>query len=110
MLQVEDLTINFQSDQGEICAVDSVSFSVANGETLAIVGESGSGKSVTALSLTRLLPQPPSPIARGEVLLDRQPLLRQPIAELRKIRGKQIAYIFQEPATSLTPVFSIYEQ
>jgi ABC-type dipeptide/oligopeptide/nickel transport system ATPase component len=110
MLQVEDLTINFQSDQGEICAVDSVSFSVADGETLAIVGESGSGKSVTALSLTRLLPQPPARIARGEVFLDHEPLLGKPMRELRRVRGKQIAYIFQEPATSLNPVFSIYEQ
>ncbi len=110
MLEIEDLTVNFRTEEGEVCAVDSVSFSVANGETLAIVGESGSGKSVTALSLTRLLPQPPAYIVRGEVLLDRQPLLRQSIGELRKIRGKQIAYIFQEPATSLNPVFSIYEQ
>ena len=110
MLEIEDLTINFRTEKGEVCAVDSVSFSVANGETVAIVGESGSGKSVTALSLTRLLPQPPARIVRGEVLLDRQPLLRQSIGELRKIRGKQIAYVFQEPATSLNPVFSVYEQ
>jgi len=110
MLEIEDLTINFRTEEGEVCAVDSVSFSVANGETLAIVGESGSGKSVTALSLTRLLPQPPARIVRGEVLLDRQPLLRQSTGELRKIRGKQIAYVFQEPATSLNPVFSVYEQ
>jgi ABC-type dipeptide/oligopeptide/nickel transport system ATPase component len=110
MLEIEDLTVNFRTDQGEFCAVDSVSFSVAEGETLALVGESGSGKSVTALSLTRLLPQPPARIIRGEVFLDRQPLLRKPAGELRKVRGKQIAYIFQEPATSLNPVFSVYEQ
>jgi ABC-type dipeptide/oligopeptide/nickel transport system ATPase component len=110
MLEVRDLTINFRDDHGEICAVDSVSFSVMDGETLAMVGESGSGKSVTALALTRLLPEPPAHIEKGEVFLDRQPLLRQPIGELRKIRGKQIGYIFQEPATSLNPVFSVYEQ
>jgi ABC-type dipeptide/oligopeptide/nickel transport system ATPase component len=110
MLEIEDLTINFRTEEGEVCAVDSVSFSVADGETLAIVGESGSGKSVTALSLTRLLPQPPARIVEGEVFLDRQPLLRKSIGELRKIRGKEIAYIFQEPATSLNPVFSVYEQ
>jgi ABC-type dipeptide/oligopeptide/nickel transport system ATPase component len=110
MLEVRDLTVNFQSDHGEFCAVDSVSFSVAEGETLALVGESGSGKSVTALSLTRLLPQPPARIVQGEVFLDRQSLLRKPPGDLRRIRGKQIAYIFQEPATSLNPVFSIYEQ
>jgi ABC-type dipeptide/oligopeptide/nickel transport system ATPase component len=110
MLEIEDLTVNFQNDQEEVCAVDSVSFSVADGETLAIVGESGSGKSVTALSLTKLIPQPPARIVRGEVFLDRQPLLSKTSGELRKIRGKQIAYIFQEPATSLNPVFSIYAQ
>jgi ABC-type dipeptide/oligopeptide/nickel transport system ATPase component len=110
MLEVRNLTVNFQTDHGELCAVDSVSFSVAEGETLALVGESGSGKSVTALSLTRLLPQPPARIVNGEVVLDRQPLLRKPPGELRRIRGKQIAYIFQEPATSLNPVFSVYEQ
>jgi ABC-type dipeptide/oligopeptide/nickel transport system ATPase component len=110
MLEIEDLTISFKSEEAEICAVDSVSFSVADGETLAIVGESGSGKSVTALSLTKLLPQPPARIVRGEVFLDRQPLLHKTIRELRRVRGKQIAYIFQEPATSLNPVFSIYEQ
>ena len=110
MLEVRDLTINFRNDHGESCAVDSVSFSVTDGETLAMVGESGSGKSVTALALTRLLPQPPAHIVKGEVFLDQQPLLRKPIGELRRIRGKQIAYIFQEPATSLNPVFSVYAQ
>src|SRR5260370_10039794 len=106
MLEIEDLTVNFRTEEGEVCAVDSVSFSVANGETLAIVGESGSGKSVTALSLTRLLPQPPAYIVRGEVLLDRQPLLRHSIEELRKIRAKQISSIVHEPATSLNPSFT----
>src|SRR6202048_1984707 len=110
MLEVRDLTINFRNDHGERCAVDSVSFSVTDGETLAMVGESGSGKSVTALALTRLLPQPPSRIVKGEVFLDQQPLLRKSLGEHRRMRGNQIAYIFQEPATSLNPVFSVYEQ
>src|SRR5260221_6101804 len=110
MLEIEDLTINFRTEEGAVCAVYLVYFSVANGETLAIVGGSGAGKRVTALWLTSLLPHPPARIVRGEVLLDRQPLLRQSIEELRKIRGKQIAYVFQEPATSLNPVFSVYEQ
>src|SRR5260221_13034883 len=105
MLEIEDLTVNFRTEEGEVCAVDSVSFSVANGETLAIVGECGSGKSVTALSLTRLLPQPPAYIVRGEVFLDPQPLLHQSSGELRKLGGKQIAYTCQEPATSLKPGF-----
>jgi ABC-type dipeptide/oligopeptide/nickel transport system ATPase component len=110
MLEVRDLTIHFETEEGEHCAVDSVSFVVADGETLAIVGESGSGKSVTALSLTRLLPEPPARIVSGEVLLGGKSLLQQKPDELRRTRGKQIAYIFQEPATSLNPVFSIYDQ
>lgn len=110
MLEVENLTISFKDDQSESCAVDSVTFSVADGETLAIVGESGSGKSVTALALTRLLPQPPARIVAGEVFLDREPLLSKPMSQLRQFRGKKIAYVFQEPATSLNPVFSVHEQ
>jgi ABC-type dipeptide/oligopeptide/nickel transport system ATPase component len=110
MLQVRDLTVKFISEDEEFTAVDSVSFTVADGETLAVVGESGSGKSVTALALTRLLPEPPARIAGGDVLLDGKSLLTKSTKSLRQIRGRQIAYIFQEPATSLNPVFSIYEQ
>ena len=110
MLQVRDLTIKFVTEDEDFTAVDSVSFTVADGETLAVVGESGSGKSVTALALTRLLPEPPARIAGGDVLLDSESLLTKSAKNLRQIRGRQIAYIFQEPATSLNPVFSIYEQ
>jgi|HubBroStandDraft_6_1064221.scaffolds.fasta_scaffold18956_3 ABC-type dipeptide/oligopeptide/nickel transport system ATPase component len=110
MLEVRDLTVKFISEDEEFTAVDSVSFTVADGETLAVVGESGSGKSVTALALTRLLPEPPARIAGGDVLLDGKSLLTKSAKSLRQIRGRQIAYIFQEPATSLNPVFSIYEQ
>jgi ABC-type dipeptide/oligopeptide/nickel transport system ATPase component len=110
MLEVRDLTVKFISEDEEFTAVDSVSFTVADGETLAVVGESGSGKSVTALALTRLLPEPPARIAGGDVLLDGKSLLTKSPKSLRQIRGRQIAYIFQEPATSLNPVFSIYEQ
>ncbi len=110
MLQVRDLTVKFISEDEEFTAVDSVSFTVADGETLAVVGESGSGKSVTALALTRLLPEPPARIAGGDVLLDGKSLLTKSAKGLRQIRGRQIGYIFQEPATSLNPVFSIYEQ
>ena len=88
----------------------SVCFSVEKGETLAIVGESGSGKSVTAMALTRLLPEPPALYESGEILLDGQSILKMNEKMLRRVRGNQIAYIFQEPATSLNPVFSIYEQ
>jgi len=110
MLEVRDLTISFRSESGNIPAVRSVSFQVEKGETLAIVGESGSGKSVTALALTKLLPEPPAIYEAGEVLLDGQSILSMNEKSLRSVRGNQIAYIFQEPATSLNPVFSIYEQ
>jgi ABC-type dipeptide/oligopeptide/nickel transport system ATPase component len=110
MLQVRDLTVKFISEDEEFTAVEAVSFTVADGETLAVVGESGSGKSVTALALTRLLAEPPARIVGGDVLLDGESLLTKPVSGLRRIRGRQIAYIFQEPATSLNPVFSIYEQ
>jgi ABC-type dipeptide/oligopeptide/nickel transport system ATPase component len=110
MLEVRDLTISFRSDHGNIPAVRSVCFSVAKGETLAIVGESGSGKSVTAMALTRLLPEPPALYESGEILLEGQSILSMSEKMLRKVRGNQIAYIFQEPATSLNPVYSIYEQ
>jgi ABC-type dipeptide/oligopeptide/nickel transport system ATPase component len=110
MLEVRDLTIHFETEEGSRCAVDSVSFVVGDGETLAIVGESGSGKSVTALSLTRLLAEPPARIVKGEVFLSGKPLLQQTPQQLRRTRGNQIAYVFQEPATSLNPVFTIGEQ
>jgi ABC-type dipeptide/oligopeptide/nickel transport system ATPase component len=110
MLEVRELTVKFISEDEEFTAVESVSFTVADGETLAVVGESGSGKSVTALAMTRLLPEPPARIAGGDVLLDGDSLLTKSVAGLRRVRGRQIAYIFQEPATSLNPVFSIYEQ
>ena len=110
MLEVSDLTIKFRSEDEETTAVDSLSFALNDGETLAIVGESGSGKSVTALALTRLLPEPPAIIERGEILLDGTSLLQKNRAELERIRGNEVAYIFQEPATSLNPVFSVYSQ
>jgi ABC-type dipeptide/oligopeptide/nickel transport system ATPase component len=110
MLEVRDLTISFRSDDGDIPAVRSVSFSLEKGETLAIVGESGSGKSVTAMALTKLLPEPPALYETGEILLDGQSILSMNEKMLRSVRGNQIAYIFQEPATSLNPVYSIDEQ
>ncbi len=108
LLQVENLRIRFQPpDRPEIEAVKGVSFDLEAGETLAIVGESGSGKSVTALALTRLLPEPPAKIDSGRILLRGRDVLGLPEPELRKIRGKEIAYVFQDPMTSLNPVFSV---
>jgi ABC-type dipeptide/oligopeptide/nickel transport system ATPase component len=106
LLRVEDLHIAFGGNE----VVRGISFAVAKGETLAVVGESGSGKSVTALSLTRLLPSPPVSYPAGKIWLENQDVLKMSEAELRKIRGKKIAYVFQEPSTSLNPVKSIRSQ
>ncbi|MFM8989499.1 MAG: ABC transporter ATP-binding protein, partial [Alphaproteobacteria bacterium] len=100
----------FGTMQGDVTAVDDVSFDVAPGEVLGIVGESGSGKSVTALSIMGLLPQPPGRVAGGEILFEGRDLLKLPRTELRRMRGSAIGMIFQEPMTSLNPVFSIGDQ
>ncbi len=110
LLEVRDLSISFDTDRGRTDAVVNSSFKVGTGETLAIVGESGSGKSVTALALTRLLPQPPVSYPTGSILWRGRNVLEMPTAELRRIRGGEIAYIFQEPSSSLNPVFSIRSQ
>ncbi len=113
LLEVRHLTIRFShggADRSGPAAVDDVSFSIDDGETLAVVGESGSGKSVTALALTRLLPEPPTRYERGEILLSGRDLLKLPERDLRAVRGGQIAYVFQDPATSLNPVFTVRAQ
>jgi ABC-type dipeptide/oligopeptide/nickel transport system ATPase component len=110
MLEIRDLTISFRSDGRTIPAVKSVSLRLEKSETLAIVGESGSGKSVTAMALTRLLPEPPAIYETGDILFEGRSVLKMRDSQLRALRGNRIAYVFQEPATSLNPVFSIYEQ
>lgn len=110
LLEVRNLAIQFATEEGVVEAVKGVSFTIEAGETLAVVGESGSGKSVTALALTRLLPEPPARYAGGEILLNGHNVLAMRPSELRGIRGKRIAYIFQEPSTSLNPVFTIRSQ
>jgi ABC-type dipeptide/oligopeptide/nickel transport system ATPase component len=110
LLEIRNLAIDFATESGVVEAVRGISFSVAEGETLAIVGESGSGKSVTGLALTRLLPEPPAFYRTGEILLHGQNVLKFSPRDLRRIRGKTIAYIFQEPSTSLNPVFTIRNQ
>ena len=107
LLSVRDLTVSFRTQRGLVRAVDSVSFEVTAGETLAIVGESGSGKSVTALSLLRLIPDPPGRIERGEVLFGGRDLLRVSDEEIRSVRGDRIAMIFQEPMSSLNPALTV---
>jgi ABC-type dipeptide/oligopeptide/nickel transport system ATPase component len=110
LLEIKDLAIHFHTETGVTEAVKGISFTMAKGETLAIVGESGSGKSVTGLALTRLLPEPPTIYKSGEILLNGRSVLKMTPRELRHIRGNEIAYIFQEPSTSLNPVFTIRNQ
>ena len=107
IVQVRNLRTGFDIEGKMAWAVRGVSFDIFPGEVLGLVGESGSGKSVTSLSLLRLIPDPPGKIAEGEVLFDGQDLLKLSYPEMRKIRGKQIAMIFQEPMTSLNPVFTV---
>jgi oligopeptide/dipeptide ABC transporter ATP-binding protein len=107
LVDVKNLKTYFKTEAGIAKAVDGVSFEVRKGEMLGIVGESGSGKSVTALSLIRLIPNPPGFIAGGEIEFNGRNLLSLPLSEMYKIRGKDIAMIFQEPMTSLNPVFTI---
>jgi len=110
LLEVQDLRVTFATENGEVKAVDGISFSVEQGEVVALVGESGSGKSVTALSLARLLQSPPARFDGGHVLFDGHDTLSMTRRELRELRGDKIAYIFQEPSTSLNPVFQVRTQ
>lgn len=107
LLKVSNLKTYFYTHEGIIKAVDAVSFSVNQGETLGIVGESGSGKSVTALSIMRLIPDPPGKIVGGEIIFEGRNLCSLGEKEMQKIRGRKISMIFQEPMTSLDPVFTI---
>ena len=110
LLEVENLGTWFYTRQGIVKAVDGVQFEVASGETLAIVGESGCGKSMTALSLMRLIPDPPGRIVSGSVKLAGRDLLQLSEEEMRGVRGNEISMIFQEPMTSLNPVMTIGKQ
>ncbi len=110
LLEVRDLKTHFFTQEGVVKAVDGVSYDLAEGETLGLVGESGCGKSVSALSIMRLIPDPPGKTVGGEVIFDGQDLLKLPDSQMRRVRGKQIAMVFQEPMTSLNPVLSIARQ
>ncbi|MGH0054464.1 MAG: ABC transporter ATP-binding protein [Sphaerochaetaceae bacterium] len=110
VLEVKDLQTYFKTDAGIVKAVDGVSFSVREGETIGIVGESGSGKSVTNLSLMRLIPSPPGRIVGGEVLFEEKDILKLSEKQMRSIRGKKISMIFQDPMTSLNPFLKISTQ
>ena len=110
LLDVRDLRTYFHVMDGTVKAVDGVSFSVKRGETLGVVGESGCGKSVTALTIMRLLDIPPAEIASGQVLFEGRDILKIPEDEMRQLRGNEIAMIFQEPMSSLNPVFTVGDQ
>jgi peptide/nickel transport system ATP-binding protein len=107
LFEIRGLVTQFSTEAGLAKAVEDVNFDIYEGEVLGIVGESGSGKSVTALSLTRLIPNPPGEIVAGSVMYKGRDLLKLSYDELHKIRGKEVAMIFQEPMTSLNPVFTV---
>ncbi len=110
VLEVKNLKVEFNTDRGVATAVNGVNFDVYKGKTIGIVGESGSGKSVSALSIMRLIPNPPGRISGGEILFKGENLLNIPMENMRTIRGNKIAMIFQEPMTSLNPVFTVGNQ
>ena len=110
LLEVKDLKTYFYTDDGVVKAVDGVNFSVESGKTIGIVGESGCGKSITAMSILRLIPDPPGKIVNGEIFFNGKDLTKVSDEEIRHIRGNDISMIFQEPMTSLNPVFTVGDQ
>ena len=107
LLEVRNLSTHFFTADGVVHAVDDISFELGYGETLGLVGESGCGKSVTALSLTRLVPDPPGKIVSGEIFFEGVDLLKLDTDEMRRLRGKDIGFIFQDPLSSLNPTLTI---
>ncbi len=110
MLRVRDLSVEFETRRGTARVLESVGFDLARRETLGIVGESGCGKSMTALAIMRLIPSPPGRITAGRVVIDGRDLMQLPLKAMRGIRGNRVSMIFQEPMTSLNPVFTVGDQ
>lgn len=110
LVDIRDLATYFYTDDGIVKSVDGVSFDILKGETLGLVGESGCGKSVTALSILRLIPEPPGKIVQGQIIFEGKDLVKLPLPEMREIRGNRIGMIFQEPMTSLNPVYTVGDQ
>ena len=110
LLEVRDLRVGFQTEEGLLTAVDDVAFTLESGKMMGLVGESGCGKSVTARTLMRLLEQQSGRVLKGEVLLEGRDVLTLPLEAMRNIRGKEIAMIFQEPMTALNPVHRVGRQ
>lgn len=110
IIQVRNLSVEFRTDEGTVKAVKNISFDIPRGKTVGLVGESGSGKSVTSLAVMRLIPNPPGKITGGEILFNGKDLTKLSESEMRQIRGNKVSMIFQEPMTSLNPVFTIGDQ
>lgn len=110
MLQLEDLTVCFHLKRGQLTAIDGVTLTVQRGETFGLVGESGSGKTATARSVMRLIPIPPGEIVRGRILFEGTNILEHSNQQMRELRGKKIAMVFQEPMSALNPVFTVGKQ
>lgn len=110
IVQIKNLSIDFKTDESIVHAVKNISFDIPKGKTVGLVGESGSGKSVTSLATMRLIPNPPGKISSGQILFEGTDLLKLSEAQMRTIRGKKISMIFQEPMTSLNPVFTVGDQ
>jgi peptide/nickel transport system ATP-binding protein len=110
LLDIRDLKVHFKTDEGWLHAVDGVDISIDRGETVSVVGESGCGKTVTAMTVLKLVPMPPGRIAGGQVLWQGRDLVPAGPAEMQRVRAKEIAIVFQEPMTSLNPVYSVGEQ
>ena len=110
LLEIKNLTVHYESFDATVHAVENLNLSLRHGETLGLVGETGAGKTTTVKSVMRILPDPPAKIVSGEILFDGQDLLKLSVKEMRKIRGKQISMIFQDPMTSLNPVMTVAEQ
>jgi peptide/nickel transport system ATP-binding protein len=110
LLEIKGLKTHFFTDEGVVRAVDGIDLRIDKGETLGVVGESGCGKTVTALSIMKLIPMPPGRIVEGQIVYEGRDLVTLPPGQMRKVRGKQISMVFQEPMTSLNPVFTIGEQ
>src|SRR3954447_18739258 len=110
VLSIKDLVVEFKTEDGIVHAVDGVSYDLFPGETLGIVGESGSGKSVSTLALLGLIPQPPGRIVSGTAMFQGRDLLKLRKRELRRVRGNEVAMVFQDPMTSLNPVLTVGSQ
>jgi oligopeptide transport system ATP-binding protein len=110
VLQIDDLTVRFHLKRGQLTAVDGVTFTVHRGETFGLVGESGSGKTVTARAVMRLVPMPPGEVVRGRIVFEGENILAKSAQEMRELRGKKIAMVFQEPMSALNPVFTVGSQ